>query len=388
MAARDVHAIAKRIAPRLTEIRRDLHMHPEIAFKEERTSSAVAAILDELDIEVRTGVGRTGVVGILHGARRGKVVALRADMDALPLEEANRVAYRSRNAGVMHACGHDGHVAMALGAAMILRERRERLRGAVVFIFQPAEEIVSGARAMIRAGVLEWAKPDAIIGAHLKPDAPFGSVGLRNGLMMAAADHFRITVKGKGGHGARPHQANDPILAANEIYAACRTIRRNIDPVRRFVLSICAFNAGTAGNVIPDTAVMLGTLRTFDADVRRKIKRRLAAILKGTGSTFGVECGIRYEYGTPVVVNDTRMVDVVRAAASDLGAESVDAELTMTGEDFACFQERIPGVFFRFGTQHGRSVRSLHSTRFDFDERILPIGAALLAQSALRFLGA
>ena len=384
--AQDIRKMAAGLEKALTEIRRDLHQHPETAFNETRTAGKVAAILGELGLKVTPKVGKTGVVGLLRGGKSRRTVALRADMDALPVEEANRVPYCSRNKGVMHACGHDGHTTMLLGAAMLLTELKSRIRGNVKFLFQPAEETISGAPAMIRDGALDAPKVQAIVGVHLTPDLPMGKVGLRAGPMMASANHFRITLTGSGGHGAAPHKTRDPLVAANAIYEACTTIRRNIDAFEPFVLSVCSIQAGTIYNIIPQDAVLLGTLRVFSKEMFAQIRTRLRKVLRGVALTHGIKCRLSFDVSSPVVVNDAKVIELVRGAAKDIGLATGEAEMSMGGEDFAYFLERVPGAFVRLGTSKARNEPVLHSNRFDFDEAVLPLGSALMAQYALRYL--
>ena len=384
--AEEIKTIAPDIAEQLTEIRRDLHMYPELAFQETRTSQKVAEVLKEIGLEVTTNVGKTGVVGLLKGKDQRKTVALRADMDALSIEEANDVPYRSRNNGVMHACGHDGHMAMALGAAMILARLRDALGGNVKFIFQPAEENILGASVMIADGVLEKPTVHAIFALHLHPLIDLGTVGVISGPAMAAANHFKITVTGKGGHGAHPHLTRDPIVTAHEIYAAFRTIRRNVNGLDPFVLSICMFHAGTTFNVIPGEALMRGTLRTFRLEVRDQVITRMREIVKGTAVSFGVECKLDFEEETPAVVNDAALVELAASAAKALGVPVTTIEPTTTSEDFAFFQQKVPGAFIRLGTKTEDPPRMIHNANFDFDEAVLPVGASLLAACALEYL--
>jgi len=361
-------------------------MYPETAFREVRTSGVVADRLAALGLDVRTKVGRTGVVGLLRCGGANRTIALRADMDALPLEEANETPYRSRNRGVMHACGHDAHTAMLIGAAVILTRLRRELRGNVKFLFQPAEEITSGARAMLKAGAFRAPVVNAIVGLHVQPDLRFGSVGVRVGPSMARSEHFRIRIEGRGSHGARPHTAIDPLMAAHNVYQSLQTIRRNVDSFEPYVLSICSFHGGTTYNIIPGSVEMRGTLRTFKGDVRNRIRARIRKLLKGISEAFGVRCGISYDMASPPVDNDPAMVDMVRAAAGDLGVPVTTIEKSMGGEDFSYFLREAPGALFRLGTRKGGTIRGLHTDRFDIDEAVLPVGAAMMAQCAVRYL--
>lgn len=384
---KDIKRIAADIQERLVRIRRDFHMYPELGFQERRTSQQVAEILKEIGLDVETNVGRTGVVGLLKSKARGKAVALRADMDALPIEETNDVPYRSRNKGVMHACGHDGHTTMALGAAMVLARLRDAVRGNVKVIFQPAEETISGAKEMIADGVLENPEVSAIFGLHVHPLIDSGTVGVISGPAMAAANHFSLVVKGKGGHGANPHLTADPLVPAHEIYSALQSIRRTVNAIEPFVLSICSFHAGTSFNIVPQDVLIRGTLRTFKPAVRDQVMPRMQKIVKGVALSFGVTCELVFEEATPAVINDAALVELATSSARTLGAPVATVEPTMTSEDFASFQQRVPGAFLRIGTKKGKTVRMIHSPDFDFDEAVLPLGASLLAACALDYLG-
>ena len=384
---KSVKAMAQELKSTLVAMRRDLHMYPELGFQEFRTGAKVASLLTELGVDVRTKVGKTGVVGLLRGSRRGKTVALRADMDALPIQEANDAPYRSRNAGVMHACGHDAHTAMLLGAATILSRIKSRVRGSVKFFFQPAEEIISGAPAMIRDGALERPKPGAIFGVHVTPDMPFGAVGVTPGARMAATNHFRITVSGQGGHGAHPSDTRDPLVAAHQIYQAVQTLRREVYSFEPYVISICSFHGGTTYNIIPHDAEIRGTLRTFKDKVRRQLQRRLRDIVKGAAETFRADARLFFDVGCPSLVNDEALCALAHSAAKRLRMPIRDKDPTMGGEDFAYYAERIPGAFIRIGTQRGKKPRIGHSNTFDIDENVLPLGAAVYAQCALEYLG-
>jgi amidohydrolase len=337
-------------------------------------------------VEVKTGVGKTGVVGLLRGKGARKTVALRADMDALPLQEANDVPYRSRNAGVMHACGHDGHTAMLLGAAFILSRMRGELPGNVKFLFQPAEEIVSGASRMIEDGALASPKADAIFAAHVAADKPFGAIALREGPVLAAADHFRIVVTGRGGHASSPDHTRDPLVPANQIYQELATVRRMADAFQPCVISICSFQTGVSYNVIPHSVEMRGTLRTFDLKTRTRVMGRMTRLVKQTAAAYSVEGRLFWDISCPVLVNDASASGIVKTAAAALGRPFRLDKMYMGSEDFAFYLAHAPGAFFWVGTRRGRTAKEPHSNRFDFDERVLPIGAAMLVQCAQTFL--
>ena len=391
----EINHAARGLSKTLIAIRRDIHQHPELGFQERRTSQKIVEILKSVGLDrVQGGVAKTGVVGLLQGARSaGKralhTVALRADMDALPITEANQVPYKSQIPGVMHACGHDGHVALCLGAAMILKKIQARIPGAVKFIFQPAEELIDGggARAMVRAGALRDPDVEAIFGMHVGPKTSYGAIATSAGPIMAAADVFTITVHGKGGHGAQPQNCADPILIAHQVYGGIQGIERNLAGPDVRVISVCSLHAGTAFNIIPDTAEMKGTVRTYDVRVQAEIIRRMRAVLKGISATHGVRCDLVYQKGHPVLCNDARLVEIVRASARALKFP-VGAKVPVMGaEDFSFYIQKVPGVFMDLGVQKNPAQPTdLHNSRFDFDDRILSAGAAMMARCALLFL--
>ncbi|MBU4366514.1 MAG: amidohydrolase [Verrucomicrobia bacterium] len=395
----EINRAARGLSKTLIAIRRDIHQHPELGFQERRTSQKIVETLKSVGLDrVQSGVAKTGVVGVLQGGparnathsvaggRAAHTVALRADMDALPITEANQVSYRSRTPGIMHACGHDGHVTMCLGAAMILKKIQARIPGAVKFIFQPAEELLDGARAMIRAGALNDPDVEAIFGMHISPRMPYGVVGASAGPIMAAADRFAITVYGKGGHGAQPENCTDPILIAHQIYSGIQGIERNLAGPDVRVISVCSLHAGTAFNVIPGSAEMMGTVRTYDVRVQDEIIRRMRAVVKGISGAHGGRCDLVYRKGLPVTCNDARLVEIVHAAGRALKAPVGDNVLTMGAEDFALYTQKVPGAFMELGVQKCPAQPSYHHCRFDFDDRILSMGAAMMARCALLFL--
>ncbi|MBU0715659.1 MAG: amidohydrolase [Verrucomicrobia bacterium] len=386
----EINRAARGLSKTLIAIRRDIHQHPELGFQEQRTSRKIVEILKSVGLDrVQSGVAKTGVVGVLQGGRQtSRAVALRADMDALPITEANQVSYKSQTPGVMHACGHDGHVAVCLGAAMILKKIQARIPGAVKFIFQPAEELInrSGARAMIRAGALNDPDVEAIFGMHVSPKIHYGVIGASAGPIMAAADVFTITVHGKGGHGAQPENCTDPILIAHQIYSGIQGIERNLAGPDVRVISVCSLHAGTAFNVIPSTAEIMGTVRTYDVRVQAEIIRRMRAVVKGISGTHGGRCDLVYRKGHPAMCNDARLVEIVRAAGRALKVPVGANILTMGGEDFSLYTQKVPGAFMELGVQKDPAQPAYHHCRFDFDDRILSTGAAMLARCALLFL--
>ena len=382
---------AQQLKEKLIAIRRDLHAHPELAFQEVRTAQRVAQTLDELQIEYSTGVAKTGIVAIIgEGTPR---FALRADMDALPILEANDVPYKSQNAGVMHACGHDAHTTCLLGAAMILSEefKKGNLKGSVKLLFQPAEEnwdaeLKSGGRRMVEEGVLN--DVDAIVGLHVISTLPSGEVHTRAGAFMAAVDSFEGDVIGRGGHGAYPHEALDPIwLAAQVVNAIHGTISRLKHPAKLGLISVTTIHAGTATNVIPDSVRMSGTIRSFEKDVRAQLHQDLEKAFALTRA-FGGDYKLEIQHGYPPTVNDARMADFVKEMASDLiGANLVkDAEIEMGAEDFSYMTLAKPGAFFYLGAKKDGVHRPHHNAVFDIDENVLPTGAALLAEAARKYL--
>lgn len=389
----DYTAEAHAMQAELVAWRRDLHMHPELGHQETRTSGLVAEHLRRLGYRVYSGVAKTGVIGILQGARLGPTVMLRFDMDALPIQEETQAEYASQTPGVMHACGHDGHVTVGLGTATLLQRHRGELAGTVKLVFQPAEEGINGARSMVEEGALDdyGPRPDAAFGLHIWNHAPLGQAKCTAGPVMAAADRWVLTVKGRGGHGALPHATADPVVAAGQIVTALQSIvSRNVRPQETVVLSVGTINGGTAFNIIPDQVELTGTVRTFDADVRDTVLGRLEALCQGVAAGMGVQVDLRVEMLTPAVVNDTAATELVRKVAQDvLGAENVRGDFrTMGSEDMAFFLNEVPGSFMFLGSANAQRGLDAphHSPRFDFDEAVLPLGVAILAETATRYL--
>jgi amidohydrolase len=375
------------IAGTLVEWRRDFHRHPELAFEEHRTSGVVRAFLEATGIEVRA-CGGTGLRGILRGGRPGRTVALRADMDALPVAEIADHGYASQNPGVMHACGHDGHMAILMGAARILAARREMLAGNIVFLFQPSEENPpGGAPLMVEEGALDGV--DAIFGLHLWQPLPTGVVGLRAGAMMAQADEFEVVVQGRGGHASQPQATVDPVVVASHLVVAAQTIvSRFTDPVEAAVVSFTTIHGGRIHNIIPDSVTMTGTVRTFDPATQRAVKRRLGEVCEATCRLFGATAAFKYTDGYPPLVNDAASVELAgRVAAREFGADRVRTIApVMGGEDFAFYLQVVPGTFAMLGTGDGRPYPH-HNARFDIDESVLPIGVRLMTAVALEMMG-
>jgi amidohydrolase len=380
------------IMPGVVADRRHLHQHPEIGFHEFETAKFVAERLHALGFdEVQTGVGQTGVIGILRGGKPGKVVALRADMDALPIEEENDVDYRSLNPGMMHACGHDAHVSMMLGAARVLASKREEIPGTVKILFQPAEEGLGGAKAMVEDRALENPKPDAIFGLHIWNETPLGVVQVRDGIAMVASDGFKLKIVGKGGHGAIPHAAIDPIAVGAEVVLALQTIiSRNIDPILPGVVTIGSFRSGNAGNVIPPYAELSGTVRSVSEEERAEIHQRIEQLARGVAAAMRAEIELVWTWGTPATINDPAMAAIVRETALELvGPERVeDGPLKVVSEDMSEFLNRVPGCYYFVGSQNPDKgfVWGHHHPRFDIDEDAMAVGVGTLAGSALRYL--
>jgi amidohydrolase len=375
-----------RMAGALVEWRRDFHRHPELAFEEHRTSGVVRAFLEATGIEVRS-CGKTGLRGVLRGGRPGRTVALRADMDALPVAEIADHDYQSQNPGVMHACGHDGHMAILMGAARVLAARRDTLAGNVVFLFQPSEENPpGGAPLMVEEGALDGV--DAIFGLHLWQPLPSGVVGLRAGAMMAQADEFEVVVEGRGGHASQPQMTVDPVVVASHVVVAAQTIvSRFTDPVEAAVVSFTTIHGGRIHNIIPDSVTMTGTVRTLDLGTQRAVKQRLGEVCEATCRLFGATAGFTYTDGYPPLLNDASSVDLVsRAAARELGADQVRTIApVMGGEDFAYYLQRVPGAFAMLGIGDNRPYPH-HNARFDIDENVLPVGVRLMTAVALEMM--
>jgi amidohydrolase len=380
-------AVPDDIVAEVVATRRDLHVHPELGFEEHRTSAMVAERLGALGFEVHTGIGQTGVVGVLRGARPGKTIMLRADMDALPIDEENDVPYRSATSVHMHACGHDGHVAILLGAARLVAARRDEVAGSVCFLFQPAEEGKGGAKAMVADGVLERFGIERAYGLHLASAHPVGQLGFREGAFYASSDSIEITIEGKGGHGASPHLSVDPVyVAAQFVVAVQQVVSRQIDPIEPAVVTIGAINGGTTHNVIPSRVRLLGTVRAFDPGVRARMSERIERVLRGVCESSGATYDYEYLWRYPVTSNDVEQTRYVRALAERVaGSERVaDVPKLMGAEDFSFFAERVPACFFSLGSNGGpNSAFPHHHARFDIDESALATGVRMMTALAL-----
>ncbi len=380
---------AKKLGKKLSKIRRQIHMYPEEAYQEKRTAKFVAETLRAMGLEVKTGVAKTGVVGLLKGGRPGGTLALRADMDALPITEQNNTPYRSRVEGTMHACGHDGNTTSVLGAAMLLAARREELAGNVKFFFQPSEEAPpGGALPMIEEGVLDKPKVDAVIGVHVDPTYPVGKIGLRDGPMMAAADNFDCAILGEAAHGAHPHEGVDAITLSAQVIQALQTIpSRRINPTHPVVLTLGTVKGGYRRNVIADRVEFEGTARTLNEKDRKQVEKLIDRTLVNVTKAGGGKYEFTYERGYPVLTCDPMMTSIVRRASQELlGKRSVVEidEPSMGGEDFAFFVNRVPGMMLRLGVGNKKKgiTYPWHHPRFDLDEDGLPVGAAVMARSA------
>ncbi|CAG7622678.1 amidohydrolase [Paenibacillus allorhizosphaerae] len=378
------------VYPDMVKWRRYLHMNPELSFQESQTAAFVASLLQEWGIEARTGVGGHGIVARIEGAAKGPTVALRADMDALPIQDEKSCEYASKVPGVMHACGHDAHTATLLGVAKLMNEHRDQLAGNVVFLFQPAEETTpGGAIEMIRDGALEGV--DVIYGIHLWTPFETGAAYCKPGAIMAAADEFIIEIKGKGGHGGLPHQTVDSIYVASQLVVNFQGIvSRFSDPTQPCVVTVGSFHSGTSFNVIAETATLKGTVRTFDPELRLQVKRRLEDIAEYTCRMNGAECAIKYNLGYPPVINHAAEEERFRrAAAAALGEQGArTSPLIMAGEDYAYYLERIPGCFMFVGAGHKERgiVHPHHHPRFDIDEIAMHHAAKLFIRMTEDYL--
>lgn len=391
MTSIDFRAEAEALRDELIARRRDFHMHPELGFEEVRTAGIVADALNALGLEVQTGIGKTGVVGILEGEQDGPTVLLRADMDALPILEANTTEYVSTIPGKMHACGHDGHTAIALGVAKLLSGHRDKLAGRVKFVFQPAEEIAGGAQSMADAGVLRDPRPDVTLGLHLWNMSPVGTLGVADGPVMAAASGFHIKIKGRGGHGAAPNQTADPVVCAAQMVTALQTIvSRNLDPLDTAVVSVTQIHTGSAFNVIPQEADLNGTFRTFTAETRDHVAQRMREIAQNLATAMGCTAEVKINYGTEPVINNTEVAERVRGVFRRMGYndEQFFYERTMGAEDVGVFMTDIPGMYFFLGSANAERELNFphHHPRFDFDEQVLPEGVALLSAAVADYL--
>ncbi len=385
-----VRELVQRCKEQVIAFRRDLHRIPETGFKEAKTSAYVAERLAKLNLDVRTGIATHGVVGLLRTGKPGPTLMIRADMDALPIAEETGLPFASTHPGCMHACGHDSHMAMALGAASVLSALKDRFRGNVKFVFQPAEEGPGGAQPMIAAGVMENPTVDYCLGCHLWAERPEGYIGVRPGAFMAAMDRFDIKITGKGGHGAQPHLCVDALEVGTQVVAALqRIVSRHIDPIEPAVVTVASFHAGTAFNITPAEAVMSGTTRTFNKEIWSSWRDRIDRVVRGVCESMGAGYELNFSWGYPPTVNDASMADVVRRCAVQVVGEErvVVPDLTMGGEDMSFFLQRAPGCYYCIGV--GREgAAPLHNPKFDFKEDLMLLGVETHCRVALDLLGA
>ncbi|MBE9248309.1 amidohydrolase [Dolichospermum sp. LEGE 00240] len=390
---KNVRLEIRALQPQLVEWRRQIHQKPELGFQEKITAEFIAQKLQNWGIVHQTGIAQTGIVAIIKGEKpgNGKVLAIRADMDALPIQEQNQVPYCSQHDGVMHACGHDGHTAIALGTAYYLNQHRQDFSGTVKIIFQPAEEGPGGAKPMIAAGVLKNPDVDAIIGLHLWNNLPLGTVGVRSGALMAAVELFRCTIFGKGGHGAIPHQTVDSVVVAAQIVNALQTIvSRNVNPIDSAVVTVGELHAGTAVNVIADTARMGGTVRYFNPDLAGFFKERIQQIMAGICQSHGASYDLDYTHFYPPVINDPEIAELVRSVAEaviETPIGIVPECQTMGGEDMSFFLQEVPGCYFFLGSANPEKKLDYphHHPQFDFDETALPMGVEMFVRCLEKF---
>ena len=379
------------LQPQLVEWRRSLHQRPELGFKEQLTAQFIAQKLQEWGIDHKTGIATTGIVATIASNYPGPVLAIRADMDALPVQEENDVPYCSQHDGIMHACGHDGHIAIALGTAYYLSQHREYFTGTIKIIFQPAEEGPGGAKPMIEEGVLKNPDVDAIIGLHLWNNLPIGTVGVRTGALMAAVECFRCTILGKGGHGAMPHQTVDSVVVSAQIVNALQTIvARNVDPIESAVVTVGELHAGTAQNVIADTARMKGTVRYFNPKLEGYFGKRIEQVIAGVCQSQGASYELDYWHLYPPVINNAQIAELVRSVASEVvetPAGIVPECQTMGGEDMAFFLQAVPGCYFFLGAANPAKDLAYphHHPRFNFDETALGMGVEIFVRCVEKF---
>ncbi|MDJ0509417.1 MAG: M20 family metallopeptidase [Crocosphaera sp.] len=381
----------RNLQPKLVQWRRYLHQRPELGFQEEITANFIAQTLTEMGIPHQTGIAQTGIVATIKSPHPGPVFAIRADMDALPIHEENEVPYRSLHEGTMHACGHDGHVTIALGTADYLWHHRNEFKGTIKIIFQPAEESPGGAKPMIEAGVLKEPDVDGIIGLHLWNNLPLGTVGIRSGPLMAAVECFRLNIFGKGGHGAMPHQTVDSVVVSAQIVNALQSIvSRNVSPLDSAVVTVGELQAGTALNVIADTARMSGTVRYFNPEFEGYFGQRIEDIIKGICEGYGANYELDYWRLYPPVINDETMTELVKSVALDVVETPAGIEptcQTMGGEDMSFFLQEVPGCYFFLGSANQEKGLAYphHHPRFDFDETVLSLGVEMFVGCIEKF---
>ena len=382
----NIRSEVKKIQNIIIATRRDFHKHPELSFKEIRTSKIVAEKLESYGLKVKRNIGKTGVVGILKGKHKGKIIAFRADMDALPIQETSNVSYKSIYDGIMHACGHDAHTAILLGAAQVLSKMKQKIKGEIRFIFQPAEEGYGGAKYMIKDGAIDNVKE--IYGLHVWNYQKSGTIGVQPGPVMAAADMFTISIQGIGGHGATPQGTVDAIVVASHLIQSLQTIvSRNTNPLDNAVVTIGQINGGNNFNIIADKIILKGTARAYTVENKKLIKKRMQSICKGIAETYDAKIKLSYKNGYPPVINDTQITNnVINAVKKIIPKGLVKPYLSMGGEDFSYFANKIPGCFFFLGTlPNNKKLMSTpqHCSHFDIDEKAMLTGCAIFVELAL-----
>lgn len=383
----------EKINQEIIEIRRYFHRYPELGYEEYETSAYIKEKLTEYGIRFQSEIAETGILGIIEGKKKGGVVALRADMDALPIDEKNDHSFVSEKENIMHACGHDAHMAMLLGAGYILQQMRDELEGTVLLVFQPAEEKspIGGARPMLDDGVFEEYKPDVIYGQHVWPQLPAGTFGIRDKEMMGASDTFTIILKGKGGHASMPHLTTDPIVTAAHLVTSLQTIvSRGLNSLESAVLTVSRIEGGSSHNIIPNSVFLQGSVRTYNPEIKKKLKKRFFEITNQVASAFNNEVEIEYKDGYPATINTSKWAQVARRSAEELfGKESVpEVEPSLASEDFSRFLEEFPGAFVWLGTriEEEEKQKGLHDAEFKLNEKALRNGTAFLAKVALNTL--
>ena len=390
-AAQAINRLVSNYADELLFIRRELHKIPEIGFKEFKTSSFIHEYLKKCDVEITTGIAGTGITALLDTGLEGPTILIRADMDGLPIQENSNSSFASQHKGFMHACGHDAHMTIVLMAVKIFDEIRKDIRGRILFVFQPAEEGGGGAKLMAEAGIVEKHNVSCCIAAHIWPTLPSGQIGIHTGPTMAAMDQFEITITGRGGHAAKPHETIDTLdTGVQVINALQRVVSRQVDPLVPAVLTVSSFHAGEAFNIIPDTATIRGTLRTFDTELHNSWEERLHKVIRGICDSTGATYKLDYQSRYPPVINDSDICRFVnKASVSTVGEENtINIEPTLGSEDVSFFFERAPGCMFFIGAEKDAKQSSgrLHSPHFTLDEQVLPIGLRVMCRSACELL--
>lgn len=390
---KQILALAQKYNNQIIEYRRHIHANPELSFEEEKTAAFVSEKLTQMGIEHKTGIAKHGILAVIKGGKGlGKTIALRADMDALPVTEDNNLPYKSKNNGVMHACGHDIHTACLLGAAKIINSLKDEIKGTVLFVFQPGEEkIPGGAKLMMDDGLFSNYTPDYIIGQHVYPELPAGQIGLRPGMYMASADEIYITFKGKGGHAALPHLTVDTVLMVSQaVVALQQVVSRNIPANIPAVLSFGNIVCNSAMNIIPETIILQGTLRTMDEEWRYKAHKQITTIATNIAQSMGGSCNVDIQIGFPSLINNPELTQICKNAATNLLGQKnvIDLDIRMTAEDFAFYAQKYPALFYRLGVGHtnGTDASGLHSAKFLPNEDAIKTGIATMCSMALKAL--